>query len=274
MDKIICSECGTENEPQYTYCKNCGALLRGDTQTESDKTSEENKQYNKYNENFNQNFNTPPVNRGFASEIIDNIDGVPTGEAAAFIGVKAPVFIKKFAKMHYDGTKVSWCWPVAILGLIFGPVGSAVWFFYRKMYKVALYFVIIGVVLAAVLGALSGINIDKKAESDVIATLESGSFSDYIQSEDAFKVGVADYINNAVDLLAGILSGLFGVYIYKNYMVKKINRFALKNEDPRYYPVGLQMTGGTSGGMAFLGVILIFITAVLQSTVENLIGIL
>ena len=27
MDKKICSECGTENENDYIYCKNCGALL-------------------------------------------------------------------------------------------------------------------------------------------------------------------------------------------------------------------------------------------------------
>ena len=27
MDKKICSECGTENERDYTYCKNCGAPL-------------------------------------------------------------------------------------------------------------------------------------------------------------------------------------------------------------------------------------------------------
>ena len=27
MDKKICSECGTENESDYIYCKNCGTLL-------------------------------------------------------------------------------------------------------------------------------------------------------------------------------------------------------------------------------------------------------
>ena len=27
MDRKICSECGTENENDYIYCKNCGALL-------------------------------------------------------------------------------------------------------------------------------------------------------------------------------------------------------------------------------------------------------
>lgn len=27
MEKKICSECGTENEKEYIYCKNCGAPL-------------------------------------------------------------------------------------------------------------------------------------------------------------------------------------------------------------------------------------------------------
>lgn len=36
MDKKICSECGTENEQEYIYCKNCGALL-GTAKTEPQK---------------------------------------------------------------------------------------------------------------------------------------------------------------------------------------------------------------------------------------------
>lgn len=31
MDKKICSECGTENESDYIYCKNCGTLLTSPT---------------------------------------------------------------------------------------------------------------------------------------------------------------------------------------------------------------------------------------------------
>ena len=27
MNKNICSSCGTENEPEYKYCKNCGGKL-------------------------------------------------------------------------------------------------------------------------------------------------------------------------------------------------------------------------------------------------------
>ena len=33
-EKIICSECGTENEPKYLYCKNCGAVIKKDNKNE------------------------------------------------------------------------------------------------------------------------------------------------------------------------------------------------------------------------------------------------
>lgn len=36
MDRKICSECGTENENDYIYCKNCGALLTAAAKPENE----------------------------------------------------------------------------------------------------------------------------------------------------------------------------------------------------------------------------------------------
>lgn len=34
MDKKICPDCGTENEKEYIYCKNCGTPLKSEPSAE------------------------------------------------------------------------------------------------------------------------------------------------------------------------------------------------------------------------------------------------
>ncbi len=76
MNNIICHECGTENEPQYIYCKNCGASLRPDTVNNNTQYAQGQNYNSEYNVN-NSNQNT--YNR---TVILDTIDGVPSEDMA------------------------------------------------------------------------------------------------------------------------------------------------------------------------------------------------
>ncbi len=141
----ICPDCGTENEEEYSYCKNCGAKLEiAENKTEY--------QYNNTDSGtYNPNFADAKSNGFF----VDTITGIPSDEVCAFVGKKSPDILKKFSKMEVTGSKVSWCWPVAILGLLLGPIGSAIWFFYRKMYKPALILVALGLAVNVAVGVLT-----------------------------------------------------------------------------------------------------------------------
>ena len=122
----ICSECGTENEEKFKFCKNCGKELEPQKFEQNDyNTTSNNQPYGQY---------------GYNDFIIPETEGIPNEEVATFVGRKAGKIIPKFAKMQATNSKISWCWPVAILSYFFGPVGAAFWYLYRKMYKMATIF--------------------------------------------------------------------------------------------------------------------------------------
>ena len=98
MNKNICSSCGTENEPEYKFCKNCGNEIKEaqtppETQFRPEPQAEPVKQ---------QAYSKTP--NGF---ILDNISGVPTDEVAFYVGKKAYKLLPKFSKMEFTGSKVS-----------------------------------------------------------------------------------------------------------------------------------------------------------------------
>ena len=76
-EKRICTECGTENEQGFEYCKNCGALLHGEEPLKSEIASEQN--------DAPVFENTLPEGNTFG-EAFDNIDGIKSEEIALFIG--------------------------------------------------------------------------------------------------------------------------------------------------------------------------------------------
>lgn len=255
-----CNVCGTENEPEYKFCKNCGSeiVIKEDVHTE-----EKTQSYSK-SPNFNYSVNLPAINN-----VIDSISGIPTNEVAVFVGKKAVNIIPKFSKMELTGSKASWCWPVAILGFLFGPIGSAFWFFYRKMYKPAAILTVIGVVLTVLNSIFTGnITIDENTLENAIM---NGNFKEFLNSFSNIEpVGavfgiVINYINGTIEILTAILSGVFGFNMYKNHCVNKIKEYRIIQEDKRFYGLGLSAIGGVSGGMVFLGVVIMFITQIISN---------
>jgi len=138
--KKICSECKTENEEQFLFCKNCGNPLEEESKTEEPiiKPVVENNSQPVYNV---QNPYGVPVENLYEVKKQQNsfeepgsVSGIEKEEFTTFIGKNGDKIYSKFAKMEYSGSKISWCWPAAILQYTLGFLGGAIWFFYRKMY--------------------------------------------------------------------------------------------------------------------------------------------
>ncbi len=284
----ICPECGTENEPQYTYCKNCGTAL----------AVEGGAQENNKGSNFNHSTNDNPKYDNFAGRrtqensgytaydysqppfIIDTIDGNPTDDVITFTGKNAMKFVPKFSKMELSGSRVSWCWPVALLGYMFGPLGAAIWFFYRKMYKIALILVAIGVLLgganAVIDGYVSGIAGPVYEESfEQFIEGQNGYFDFLLDEYDALEYSpVYSLIEGVISLATMLLGGLFSMHFYKKHIAQQISIYRASNIDPRYYQLGLASIGGTSSGMAWLGILILIITTnifdAISSVIQNL----
>ena len=266
MNNIICHECGTENEPQYIYCKNCGASLRPDTV----KNNTQYAQGQNYNSEYNvNNSNQSTYNR---TVIPDTIDGVPTEDIVTFVGKKSFNILSIFTNIELTGSKVSWCWPAAVLGFLFGPLGAAIWFFYRKMYKAAVIFMAIGIVFSAAVGIIAGPITDKDFLQGAVESYYSGDYAGFyngvgelLRSEDAVRSIAASVLVSAVRIATMIVAGMFGFYFYKRHAVRSINRYRDMSVDPRYYKIGLASIGGTSSGMAVLGVAILILVPNLLS---------
>lgn len=278
MDRCICDVCGTENEPHYEYCKNCGKKLLWQENKES---------VSQFVDTQSDTSNTPVFaydsrpqeNQDFKfSQSAIEIDGVKTEDLAAYIGPNNERIIKKFCEMELSGSKTNWCWSAALWAL-FGPIGAAVWFIYRKMYKLGIIILVLGVVILGVLTAVRGDGTSSfenilKGSANQSGLLEEIPEAEYENSSSKYstlRADIAYVAQNTIDLATVILSGLFSMYAYKKHTIKKIKCHSLGNMVERYHQLALMSIGGTSSGMA----VLLFLVAIfLSKTINEIISIL
>lgn len=256
MNKIICSVCGTENEEEYKYCKNCGNTLDSENTAKEPENEAETKNSSYSADNDATNWN-----------IVNNYNGVSAEEMAIFIGQKSNKILPKFSKMQMTNSKISWNWPAAILGYILGPMGSALWFFYRKMYKPAIILSIIGAVLMVISGFLSLGTGELLPEAALEAFLD-GDFEEAIgimnsantNLTNAQKItgAVSTFLEELINIATCLTMGIFGYFIYKEHCIKKITEYRAFDADTRFYKIGLASIGGQSGGMLAVGIIILF----------------
>ena len=288
MDKKICSECGTENERDYTYCKNCGApLVKAEPEAKPEfigNEAEARSDTGSFDASTGAGAYTPPygaANYGgmpyspyspYNTYTSYAMDGVPAEDVAFFVGKKSAEIMPKIMKMEITRSNVSWCWPGAILGFLIGPLGAAIWFFYRKMYKIALILLAIGTVLSFTKAALT-LNADSQDMSGIFDSITEGDADALldafrsIESEETAATLLASGINSIAGLATCVLTGLFGFYAYKNHCVKSIKGFIQNGIDQRYYRMGLASLGGVSGGMLAVGIISMIVIENIASTV-------
>lgn len=239
----ICKRCSTENEDKYLYCKNCGAPLEENQNTSS-----------------KSEYQAPPSSQNF---IPDDIDGIPTGEVITFIKSNDRKIIEKFAKMSITGSKISWCWPAAILSFLFGFFGAAIWLFYRKMYKYGLIALLIALLVAGLNTAITYPAVTAMIEQTLNASYQiaaEGNLADYLDAISDIsnkysatqRVIASNFIEEISNYAATIIYGIFGMFLYKKHAIAKITEYRTNNITSDYYNYGLSSIGGTSFGMAVL----------------------
>ena len=260
MNKCICSICGTENEMHYQYCKNCGAKLQKSTDSPNytQPQQQPQNQYNPYatvgqspNNQYNPYVNQNNYNYAYG---MTEIDGVKTDDLAAYIGPNNRKIINKFSKMELSNSKVSWCWPAALWGLL-GPAGAAIWFVYRKMYKIAIILFAISVIISITVTVVSGekdsVLDDTSVESGYSLLEEIPEIEEGV-TQNSWRSKLASIIDNMACLVSVPLAGLFGMYAYKKHTINKIKNYNIINASERYHQIGLMAVGGTSVGLAVL----------------------
>lgn len=275
-DITYCTKCGTPNEPDYKFCKNCGAPVSANQSTPLSSA-----------EVVSQP--CPPVNEPVlkvADRIINTegftIEGASIEEISLFVGKKAPKFFPKFASMHLNLTKTSWCWPPAILAFFLGPLGVAIWYFYRKMPTKALTFTVIATLihfLDATLPALlvpdilADIPRPYCVPFDMITDFISGDINTLlsINNYKIIPILLLYFINIVVGFGILIFVGVFSVNTYKNHCISKISEYKKSNLSSPYYKLGLSSLGGTSSTMAWLGIAIMVAVFTIEEIIPEII---
>lgn len=273
MDKNICPKCSTENEAEYAYCKNCGTSLGGMPEPEREpKQNPYSGQAYSQPQRPQQPYTppvyvqTPPTNEYTAE---DTIDGIPVSDMTTFVGKKSNVVIPKFMKIQILGSKSAWCWPAAIWSFCLGPIGAAIWFMYRKMYKLAIIFAAVAIAFSAVTYAIEPPN-ESALNMDVGSTETFNALLEEILDEEE-ELTLSDYILSWIGIVVSIatitVTGIYGWYWYKQHSVNKIYSYRASNPDHRYYQFALCSMGGTSVGPAIL---MFFIYAIADTTLGEI----
>lgn len=261
MQKNICPECKTENEPEYRYCKNCGAPIIAPQNTATEH-SDPAPEY------------SAPVQ---GNSPVGTIDGVPIPKVITFVGKNAHKIVPKFVKLQERNTKVEWCWPPFLWGFFLGPIGVAIWFFYRKMYKHAFIFSAINIILNYIsffAKTILGIENDSLAgiENYFDSFIDTGKFNlqgflSAVGDRNAILSNLISSFQNVVTFACAIIAGLLGIYIYKKHTVKKIICYTPVSNDPNYINVGLATAGGTSVGAAILAAFAVSLISIIPEFV-------
>lgn len=273
MSKKYCHNCGRENDIDNEFCPGCGTrLLKVDEEKSAPVQNPTPPIYSQYAPPPVQPI--PPQEPPTIEEplpVVD-FDGVSNKELYAYTGSER--ITNKFVSMQRNNSKVSWCWPVAVLSLFLGFFGAAFWFMYRKMYKVAIIFIVIGVLVQSAGYLVSG----EVAEVNQLITMgqnttngseylsDSSNGSNEIYLEDLnqsllayedMEIGEVIYslVSSLSKIALMVLCGLFSMNTYKKHCIKKVKAYRDVDIEEKYYYHGLATVGGTIGTTVLLVVL-------------------
>lgn len=245
----LCIRCQTENSSDYKYCKFCGAELpcvdRKPVFENASACDTESKP-----------FENVPVT-----------DEVSIYEMNAFVGKNCGQIVPTFVDLERKNKKISWCWPVFLLGIFCGFLGMAAWFFYRKMNKIG--FIMLGCTLLLNITDLV-LNFDAFVElyrgvfellftyadsafvnPDFASAWLDNSMNQLISDLGANVIAFPSYINEYVGgFILPIIMGLFGLNLYKNHSLKEIAKIKRDYGETPQYIFRLSTIGGTSTARA------------------------
>lgn len=248
-----CLQCNTENNAEYKYCKFCGAELPciDKKPLYEEETAEQNQTETENNATDNNE--------------------VTIAEMQIFVSKNSEKIVPKFIEMQKKLKKTSWCWPVFILGFIFGYIGMAGWFLYRKMYKIAIILLAVGmgfglidliVNLPHLTTMFSGVY---NLLESFIGNIDSQS-TDMMSFDFALNGIIADYENESIKIISlisewvgqyilPIIMGIYSLHFYKRHAIAKV--INCKNTASACDDLNmiLYREGGTSVGAVVIGII-------------------
>lgn len=259
MNQIkICPNCKTNNPASAAFCQACG------TSIESQPVYSVPEDAPLYGQ---PNF-TPNSDRTFefSTETGEKISGE---EMYRIMGKNGDKYLEKMAKSELSGASVGWCWHVFWLSFVFGPIGAALWFIYRKMYRFGIILLAIGLLFDGLTTATS-ISIDPSVLKEMTSIADLANLVAEVQTP--LSVAVSS-LSNLVELASAILLPMFAVHIYKNHCKKTILKIRHTATDPVHTNILYDAWGGTSGGaLAAAIVVSIFVsnTATILGALINL----
>ena len=233
---IVCPACGAANPPASRFCCQCGAPLaqqqsqadQGTAQQQSradQGTAQQPGQAGAKQPEAEQQQN--PNYRVFEIQPDDPIEGVKARDWAAFFGPSAGYYLVRFQGMAVTGRK--FC--VSVSAFLFGPL----YFLYRKAWKPALFFAALSLLLE-VPGILTLLYI----AGGLPAWLSSAAF-----------IGRLAQIGSYVNWIQMFLRGVFGVYLYRQAVLPKVQELCRSIPEGADRQAALRRVGGTSVGAMF-----------------------
>ena len=274
-DIKLCPSCGAKNKSVYKYCNECGTALNQSSYTSSANSAPNNippqgspyvygTNGGYYGGQYSQNSYTPNyipygMNMRAPYDGTPDFNGVSAKDVYEFTGEKPELF-NKLRIQHFSGRTGPYCWPLFVLGLIFGFFGMGGWYLYRKMYKPAVAFFAGAVAQLALTVYSSAISLNQILSnfspelynSLLDSIYGSGSLditSDITASVHPMAI-ILDNILNMASLASFALAIVLPFFAYRQY-----KNFALKKIRSEYNQVAqpqLLAKGGTRGGLVGL----------------------
>ncbi len=218
MDNKVCVVCSTENKNHFTYCRYCGALLpvidRAPVFEEKPENSEKNPD----------------------SALME--DGISSEEYCAYIGKGAHRIFPVFKKFEETKSNFYWCFPVLVLGLLFGFYGIAAWFFCRRMEKLGFL-----ATLCGVLGTALDFLLNLRLTNVILQSLAS------LTVLDANALNILSYydpvsLSRLLGVIATFFASVFALSLYKNKAKQDILKEKVQTTDKEVLLYNLEIKGG------------------------------
>lgn len=238
-----CSRCGTINESEYIYCKNCGNPLQ---------SKETPQQQNIHYTPINYNTTNATTDTDY-SKIEPEINGVDTKKLEAYVGVKnRDSIMGHFIIAHKTGKRVTgFNWAVFLTGMFFGFTFVSSWFFYRKMYKVGAILCAISIALTVMVTALNFSENSKflRTEYNKVKDYTTEEIIEY-ETQDIPEATTVELIVTVAQLFATIYLSANAWNIYYKQSTKRIKKLELSNfpNNNQFY----QLAGMPSSAAAIL----------------------
>jgi hypothetical protein len=273
---VQCPSCGAPKYGNDIYCMRRGARLDGEPSSTKDDGYDD--EYDDYEDDVYDEVDVRAIrddfNRFGGISPDAPVDGIPCWEYAEYVGGSKPgKIIRKVSTMERFGRKLSWMWAALILGPI--------WFFWRKMKKEGAIIAIIMIFLAACMGIsqLDSITVDYyKKTIDLMQQAMTGQLS-IAELQEQAAANQEAYVNEELEngsrwrglLTSGLeycvmigmplLCSLLAVPLYRKKVKADIHEIRGKCGSMDEYTNTLRAEGGTSAGLAVLGVILMLAVA-------------